>query len=188
MSQISWIREALWTNLCTPLANVINVMSINPSAMKAVNDLNNSITSASGRSCRVCQRSARPHSPAHRRRRSPPRSQCRTNAASERWPGTGSPHLLPPSRLSALRPKHMETGQSIKAEERVHARLLPQRIPSRDLDDAQTPRHARLRHQAHPRAHQDAGIGRHSPPVVICPAVVEYLNLPALAASMSHSP
>ncbi len=38
---MSWIREA-----DEPLhsANVINVMSINPSAMKAVNDLNNSIT------------------------------------------------------------------------------------------------------------------------------------------------
>ena len=38
---MSWIREAEerlhW-------ANVINVMSINPSAMKAVNDLNNAIT------------------------------------------------------------------------------------------------------------------------------------------------
>ena len=38
---MSWIREA-----DEPLhsANVINVMSINPSALKAVNDLNNSIT------------------------------------------------------------------------------------------------------------------------------------------------
>ena len=38
---MSWIREA-----DEPLhsANVINVMSVNPSAMKAVNDLNNSIT------------------------------------------------------------------------------------------------------------------------------------------------
>ena len=38
---MSWIREA-----DEPLhsANVINVMSINPSAMKAVNDLNNAIT------------------------------------------------------------------------------------------------------------------------------------------------
>ncbi len=38
---MSWIREAEerlhW-------ANVINVMSINPKAMKAVNDLNNAIT------------------------------------------------------------------------------------------------------------------------------------------------
>jgi alkylhydroperoxidase family enzyme len=38
---MSWIREAEerlhW-------ANVINVMSINPAAMKAVNDLNNAIT------------------------------------------------------------------------------------------------------------------------------------------------
>ena len=38
---MSWIREAEerlhW-------ANVINVMSINPTAMKAVNDLNNAIT------------------------------------------------------------------------------------------------------------------------------------------------
>ena len=38
---MSWIREAEerlhW-------ANVINVMSINPKAMKAVNDLNNTIT------------------------------------------------------------------------------------------------------------------------------------------------
>ena len=41
---MSWIREA-----DEPLhsANVINVMSINPSAMKAVNDLNNAITFAS---------------------------------------------------------------------------------------------------------------------------------------------
>ena len=38
---MSWIREA-----DEPLhsANVINVMSINPSVLKAVNDLNNSIT------------------------------------------------------------------------------------------------------------------------------------------------
>ena len=38
---MSWIREA-----DEPLhsANVINVMSVNPSAMKAVNDLNNAIT------------------------------------------------------------------------------------------------------------------------------------------------
>ena len=38
---MSWIREA-----DEPLhsANVINVMSINPSTMKAVNDLNNAIT------------------------------------------------------------------------------------------------------------------------------------------------
>ena len=38
---MSWIREA-----DEPLhsANIINVMSINPSAMKAVNDLNNAIT------------------------------------------------------------------------------------------------------------------------------------------------
>ena len=38
---MSWIREA-----DEPLhsANVINVMSLNPSAMKAVNDLNNAIT------------------------------------------------------------------------------------------------------------------------------------------------
>jgi alkylhydroperoxidase family enzyme len=38
---MSWIREA-----DEPLhsANVINVMSINPSALKAVNDLNNAIT------------------------------------------------------------------------------------------------------------------------------------------------
>ncbi len=38
---MSWIREA-----DEPLhsANVINVMSINPFALKAVNDLNNSIT------------------------------------------------------------------------------------------------------------------------------------------------
>ena len=38
---MSWIREA-----DEPLhsANVINVMSINPSAIKAVNDLNNAIT------------------------------------------------------------------------------------------------------------------------------------------------
>ena len=38
---MSWIREA-----DEPLhsANVINVMSINPSALKAVNDLNNPIT------------------------------------------------------------------------------------------------------------------------------------------------
>ena len=38
---MSWIREA-----DEPLhsANVINVMSIKPSAMKAVNDLNNAIT------------------------------------------------------------------------------------------------------------------------------------------------
>ena len=38
---MSWIREA-----DEPLhsANVINVMSVNPSALKAVNDLNNSIT------------------------------------------------------------------------------------------------------------------------------------------------
>ena len=38
---MSWIREAEerlhW-------ANVINVMSINPAAMKAVNDMNNAIT------------------------------------------------------------------------------------------------------------------------------------------------
>ena len=38
---LSWIREAeerlYW-------ANVINVMSINPKAMKAVNDMNNAIT------------------------------------------------------------------------------------------------------------------------------------------------
>ena len=38
---MSWIREA---DEPLHLANVINVMSINPSAMKAVNDLNNSIT------------------------------------------------------------------------------------------------------------------------------------------------
>ncbi len=41
---MSWIREAEerlhW-------ANVINVMSINPAAMKAVNDMNNAITSGS---------------------------------------------------------------------------------------------------------------------------------------------
>ena len=38
---MSWIHEA-----DEPLhsANVINVMSINPSALKAVNDLNNAIT------------------------------------------------------------------------------------------------------------------------------------------------
>ena len=38
---MSWIREA-----DEPLhsANIINVMSINPSAIKAVNDLNNAIT------------------------------------------------------------------------------------------------------------------------------------------------
>ena len=38
---MSWIREA---DERLHSANVINVMSINPSAMKAVNDLNNSIT------------------------------------------------------------------------------------------------------------------------------------------------
>ena len=38
---MSWIREA---DERLHWANVINVMSINPSAMKAVNDLNNAIT------------------------------------------------------------------------------------------------------------------------------------------------
>ena len=47
---MSWIREA-----DEPLhsANVINVMSINPSAMKAVNDLNNAITFGSSALTRV---------------------------------------------------------------------------------------------------------------------------------------
>ena len=38
---MSWIRE---TDEPLHSANVINVMSINPSALKAVNDLNNAIT------------------------------------------------------------------------------------------------------------------------------------------------
>ena len=47
---MSWIREAEerlhW-------ANVINVMSINPAAMKAVNDLNNAITFGSSKLTRM---------------------------------------------------------------------------------------------------------------------------------------
>ena len=38
---MSWIREA---DEPPHSANIINVMSINPSAIKAVNDLNNAIT------------------------------------------------------------------------------------------------------------------------------------------------
>ena len=38
---MSWIREA---DERLHWANVINVMSINPAAMKAVNDMNNTIT------------------------------------------------------------------------------------------------------------------------------------------------
>ena len=38
---MSWIREA---DERLHWANVINVMSINPAAMKAVNDMNNAIT------------------------------------------------------------------------------------------------------------------------------------------------
>jgi len=66
---MAWIREEKlhW-------ANVINVMSINPAAMKAVNDMNNAVTF-----------SGRRRSRARRKRLSPRQFRCRTNAASERW-------------------------------------------------------------------------------------------------------